>query len=158
MAARAGTSPRCEPRATARRSRSSRATLIGGTCLNWGCIPTKALLASADALSRARAGQEYGFEVAGEIKPDFVRMMERKDGIVTRLRENVEVLLKKAGVEVLRGNGQAGGTGQGRGGARRGIRRRHRHGGGRQGDHSHGLGTGTLADVRLLATGYLDLY
>jgi dihydrolipoamide dehydrogenase len=85
---------------------------IGGTCLNWGCIPTKALLASAEALSRARAGQEYGFEVAGEIKPDLARMMERKDGIVTRLRENVEALLKKAGVEVVRGTGRLAGPGK----------------------------------------------
>ncbi len=86
--------------------------LIGGTCLNRGCIPTKALLASAEALSRARAGEEYGFEVAGEIKPDFGRMMARKDGIVTRLRENVEILLKKAGVTVLRGKGRLDGPGK----------------------------------------------
>ncbi len=88
------------------------ADLIGGTCLNRGCIPTKALLASAEALSRARAGQEYGFEVAGEIKPDFGRMMARKEGIVTRLRENVEALLKKAGVTVLRGRGSLAGPGK----------------------------------------------
>jgi dihydrolipoyl dehydrogenase len=85
--------------------------LVGGTCLNRGCIPTKALLASADALARARAGEEYGFQVTGEIKPDFGRMMERKDGVVTRLRENVEVLLKKAGVELLRGTGKLAGPG-----------------------------------------------
>jgi dihydrolipoamide dehydrogenase len=86
--------------------------LIGGTCLNRGCIPTKALLASADALARARSGQEYGFDVRGEITPDLVRMMARKDGIVTRLRQNVEVLLKKAGVEVLRGTGRLAGPGR----------------------------------------------
>lgn len=86
--------------------------LIGGTCLNRGCIPTKALLASAEALSRARAGEEYGFEVTGEVTPDFGRMMARKDGIVTRLRENVEVLLKKAGVTVLRGTGKLAGPGK----------------------------------------------
>ncbi len=86
--------------------------LVGGTCLNWGCIPTKALLASADALSRARAGQEYGFVVPGEITPDFSRMMQRKDAIVTRLRENVEILLKKAGVQVLRGTGRLDGPGR----------------------------------------------
>ena len=86
--------------------------LIGGTCLNRGCIPTKALLASADALARARSGEEYGFEVAGEVKPDFGRMMQRKDGIVTRLRENVEALLKKAGVQVLRGTGRLAGPGK----------------------------------------------
>jgi dihydrolipoamide dehydrogenase len=86
--------------------------LIGGTCLNRGCIPTKALLASADALSRARAGQEYGFDVAGEIRPELSRMMERKDAIVARLRENVEVLLKKAGVQVVRGTGRLDGPGR----------------------------------------------
>jgi dihydrolipoamide dehydrogenase len=86
--------------------------LIGGTCLNRGCIPTKALLASADALARARAGEEYGFEVAGEIKPDLTRMMARKDAVVARLRGNVEVLLKKAGVKVLRGTGGLAGPGR----------------------------------------------
>ncbi len=86
--------------------------LIGGTCLNRGCIPTKALLASADALARARAGEEYGFEVAGDIKPDFGRMMARKDGVVARLRDNVEVLLKKAKVEVVRGTGRFAGPGK----------------------------------------------
>ncbi len=86
--------------------------LIGGTCLNRGCIPTKALLASADALSRARSGEEYGFAVGGEVTPDLGRMMARKERIVTRLRENVEVLLKKAGVEVLRGNGRLDGSGR----------------------------------------------
>jgi dihydrolipoamide dehydrogenase len=86
--------------------------LIGGTCLNRGCIPTKALLASGEALARARAGEEFGFEVAGEITPDFGRMMARKEGIVTRLRENVEVLLKKAGVTVLRGHGALAGPGK----------------------------------------------
>ncbi len=80
--------------------------LIGGTCLNRGCIPTKALLASAEALAKARAGEEYGFEVSGEIRPDLARMMERKDRVVTQIRGNVEVLLKKARVEVLRGSGR----------------------------------------------------
>jgi dihydrolipoamide dehydrogenase len=80
--------------------------LIGGTCLNRGCIPTKALLASAEALARARAGQDYGFEVTGEVRPDFTRMMERKERVVTQIRDSVEVLLKKAGVRVVRGTGR----------------------------------------------------
>jgi dihydrolipoamide dehydrogenase len=84
--------------------------LIGGTCLNRGCIPTKALLASAEALAKARAGEEYGFTTAGEVRPDFPRMMERKDRVVTQIRESVETLLKKAGVKVVRG---AGGDGAG---------------------------------------------
>jgi dihydrolipoamide dehydrogenase len=80
--------------------------LIGGTCLNRGCIPTKALLASAEALARARAGQDYGFTVTGEVLPDFGAMMARKGRVVTQIRDSVEVLLKKAGVKVVRGTGR----------------------------------------------------
>jgi dihydrolipoamide dehydrogenase len=80
--------------------------LVGGTCLNRGCIPTKALLASADALARARAGEKYGFTVTGEIRADLPRMMERKDQVVAQMRGNVEVLLKKAKVELIRGTGR----------------------------------------------------
>ncbi len=80
--------------------------LIGGTCLNRGCIPTKALLASSEALARARAGQDYGFTVTGEVLPDFGAMMARKGRVVTQIRESVEVLLKKAGVKVVRGTGR----------------------------------------------------
>ena len=80
--------------------------LIGGTCLNRGCIPTKALLASAEALAHARAGQEFGFNVAGEVTPDFGAMMVRKERVVKQVRDGVEVLLKKAGVQVVRGTGR----------------------------------------------------
>lgn len=80
--------------------------LIGGTCLNRGCIPTKALLASAEALARARAGEEFGFVVTGSVQPDFPRMMERKAEVVERMRGGIEVLLKKAGVHVVHGTGR----------------------------------------------------
>jgi dihydrolipoamide dehydrogenase len=79
--------------------------LIGGTCLNRGCIPTKALLASAEALARARAGDEFGFVVTGSVQPDFPRMMQRKAEVVERMRGGIEGLLKKAGVKVVRGTG-----------------------------------------------------
>lgn len=85
--------------------------LVGGTCLNRGCIPTKALLASAEALAKARAGEEYGFELTGEVRPDFTRIMERKNRVVTHLRDNIEVLLKKAKVQVVRGSGSLTGPG-----------------------------------------------
>jgi dihydrolipoamide dehydrogenase len=83
--------------------------LVGGTCLNRGCIPTKTLLASAEALSTARRGGEFGFEIDGEVRPNFERMMERKSEVVTRLRESIEVLLKKAGVTAVRGTGRIDG-------------------------------------------------
>ena len=85
--------------------------LVGGTCLNRGCIPTKALLASAEALARARSGEEYGFEVAGPVRPDIERMMQRKDRIVEQLRGGVETLLKRAGVKLIRGSARLGGPG-----------------------------------------------
>jgi len=86
--------------------------LLGGTCLNWGCVPTKALLGSVDALARARGGAEYGFEVTGEVRPDLARMMDRKDRIVTQLRDGIDVLLKKAKVTVVAGRGRIAGPGR----------------------------------------------
>ena len=80
--------------------------LVGGTCLNRGCIPTKALLASAEALAKARAGEEFGFEIEGGVRPDFARMMARKERVVEQIRGNVEVLLKNAKVKVTRGIGR----------------------------------------------------
>jgi len=85
--------------------------LVGGTCLNRGCIPTKALLASAEALSRARAGEEYGFVVAGSITPDLGQMMQRKTRIVEQLRRGVETLLKRADVSLMRGTARLGHSG-----------------------------------------------
>jgi len=55
--------------------------LIGGTCVNVGCIPTKTLVASARAVHMARRGGEYGFS-AGEVKVDMKAIKERKDGVV----------------------------------------------------------------------------
>ena len=91
--------------------------LIGGTCLNRGCIPTKALLASAEALARARAGEEYGFDVTGDVRPDLARMMARKERVIAQIRGNVEVLLKKAKLEVMRGTGRLAPRGAATGGA-----------------------------------------
>jgi dihydrolipoamide dehydrogenase len=80
--------------------------LLGGTCLNWGCIPTKALLASAEALHKARSGEEYGFTVSGDIQPDLGRMMERKDAVVTQLRDGIAKLFRAHGVTLVRGRGR----------------------------------------------------
>ncbi|MCX8032788.1 MAG: dihydrolipoyl dehydrogenase [Thermoleophilia bacterium] len=80
--------------------------LVGGVCLNRGCIPTKTLLASVEAYVHAKSGDEYGFSVTGEVRPDFVRMMQRKQEVVSRLREGIETLLKKAKVKLVRGYGR----------------------------------------------------
>ena len=78
---------------------------LGGTCLNWGCIPTKSLLASADLLRRIRRAVDLGIEV-GEVRVDFARMMERKEEIVLAMRRGVESACRRRRVEVVRGEGR----------------------------------------------------
>ncbi len=75
---------------------------IGGTCLNRGCIPTKSLLASTEALLLVRRASELGIEV-GEAVPNFSRMMERKNRIVSGLRGGVDYLLKANKIKVIKG-------------------------------------------------------
>ncbi|MBW7957148.1 MAG: dihydrolipoyl dehydrogenase [Deltaproteobacteria bacterium] len=77
---------------------------IGGTCLNWGCIPTKALYYSAKALESAKHAADFGVN-AGEISFDLAKAVERKDGVVKKLVGGVEQLLKGNKVEVIKGNG-----------------------------------------------------
>ncbi len=78
---------------------------LGGTCLNVGCIPTKAMLASVEALSVARRGAEFGFKVSG-VEPDYPAMVKRRDKVVETNRAGVQHLLKKAGVTVIAGTGR----------------------------------------------------
>ncbi len=78
---------------------------LGGTCLNRGCIPTKALIESVHALSMAQRGAEFGF-TCGDVKPDFPRMWQRKDEVVRRLRKGLRGLLKKNKVDVIPGRGR----------------------------------------------------
>jgi dihydrolipoamide dehydrogenase len=77
---------------------------LGGTCLNWGCIPTKSLLATADLLRKIRRAEEFGIEV-GDVRIDFPRMMERKEEVVLKMRSGVEAACKRKKVDVVRGQG-----------------------------------------------------
>ncbi len=77
---------------------------LGGTCLNWGCIPTKALLASADLLRKVRRAADFGIEVS-EPKINFAKMMSRKEDIVVKQRSGVEAACKRKKVEVVHGQG-----------------------------------------------------
>lgn len=77
---------------------------LGGTCLNWGCIPTKALLSSADVLRKVRHAADFGI-IVGEPKIDFARMMARKQDIVLKQRGGVESACKRKRVAVVRGQG-----------------------------------------------------
>jgi dihydrolipoamide dehydrogenase len=77
---------------------------FGGTCINWGCIPTKALLRSIELLSETKRAQEFGL-VVKESSIDLKRLMERKEAIVKRLVDGINYLLDANGVKVLKGIG-----------------------------------------------------
>src|SRR6195256_3743561 len=78
----------------------------GGTCLNIGCIPSKALLQSSEKYAEARNGlAEHGIKI-GEAGLDLAAMMARKDKVVTTLTRGVEVLLHKNKVDWIKGNGR----------------------------------------------------
>jgi dihydrolipoamide dehydrogenase len=75
---------------------------VGGVCLNWGCIPTKTLLRTAEVLKLAREAADYGVIVA-DARLDWTAAQKRKDGVVRRLTGGVKLLLEKAGVRLLAG-------------------------------------------------------
>ncbi len=77
---------------------------FGGTCVNTGCIPTKALVASAYAADLARRGAEYGVSIAGAVTVDMKRVKVRKDEISGRSSTNVEIWLRDTkNLTVIRG-------------------------------------------------------
>ncbi len=75
---------------------------LGGTCLNWGCIPTKAWVVTAHLYEQIKRAKEYGIEV-GEPRIRWDWLLERKNKIVKQLTGGVGVLLKGRGVEIVRG-------------------------------------------------------
>jgi dihydrolipoamide dehydrogenase len=77
---------------------------MGGTCLNVGCIPTKALLAAADTVRTIKGARDFGITVDG-MSIDFPKVMARKDRVVKQLRSGVEFLMKKNAVTVYTGAG-----------------------------------------------------
>jgi dihydrolipoamide dehydrogenase len=77
---------------------------LGGTCLNRGCIPSKALYYSARTLAIAKRAPEFGVDV-GTVKFDLKRAVERKDEVVGKLVSGVEQLLKGNACELIRGDG-----------------------------------------------------
>ena len=77
---------------------------LGGVCLNWGCIPSKALLRNAEVLSLIQHAEEYGIAVEG-VKPRFSRAIDRSRDVVRRLTRGVGMLLRKNGVEHIQGTG-----------------------------------------------------
>jgi dihydrolipoamide dehydrogenase len=77
---------------------------LGGTCLNLGCIPTKALLQTAHLLHDAKNGEDFGVKV-GEVEFDYPQAAERREQVVNQLRRGVQGLMKKNKITVYNGVG-----------------------------------------------------
>lgn len=76
---------------------------LGGTCLNWGCIPSKAMIASVERLQHVQHADALGIEIKGEAKMDFPKMMARKEKIVLAQRGGIGMLFKKNGIRHVEG-------------------------------------------------------
>ncbi len=82
---------------------------IGGTCLHRGCIPTKALLESADLRARMAKSADFGITVDGTIGVDYAVVAARRDAVVKRMTTGLRSLVKKNGVEWVAGRGRLDG-------------------------------------------------
>lgn len=78
----------------------------GGVCLNWGCIPTKALLKSAQIYAHCKAAGQYGVEIAGEVRPALDKMVARSRGVAETMNKGVLFLLKKNNIDLITGFGR----------------------------------------------------
>ncbi|UIK07229.1 dihydrolipoyl dehydrogenase [Neorhizobium galegae] len=76
---------------------------LAGICSNWGCIPTKALLRSADVMHTATHAKDYGLTLEGTIKPDVKAIVDRSRGIAHRMNNGVGFLFKKNKVDIIWG-------------------------------------------------------
>jgi len=84
---------------------------LGGICLNWGCIPTKALLRSGEILHNMQNAKEYGLSVEGKIVADLDAVVKRSRGVAKQLNQGIGHLMKKNKVDVYMGDGAITGKG-----------------------------------------------
>ena len=78
---------------------------LGGVCLNWGCIPTKALLKSAQVFEYLKHAEDYGLS-AKKVEHDFDAVVKRSRGVADGMSKGVQFLMKKNKIEVLNGYGK----------------------------------------------------
>ncbi|OFX53614.1 MAG: dihydrolipoyl dehydrogenase [Bacteroidetes bacterium GWA2_30_7] len=79
---------------------------LGGICLNWGCIPTKSLLKSAQIFDYLKHAADYGIEISGETKADFTKIIQRSRGVAEGMSKGIQYLFKKNNIEVITGFGK----------------------------------------------------
>ena len=83
---------------------------LGGICLNWGCIPTKALLKSAQVMEDIKHAQEYGIEASG--RQNFPAVVKRSRGVADKMSKGVQFLMRKNKIDVIMGFGKLSGKGK----------------------------------------------
>jgi dihydrolipoamide dehydrogenase len=88
-------------------------SMLGGTCLHVGCIPTKALLFNAEIMEHIRAAKEFGIEGLGTPKVNWAAIQDRKDKVVQKHTKGLEFLMRKNKVETIKGWGSLTGAAKG---------------------------------------------
>ena len=84
---------------------------LGGVCLNWGCIPTKALLKSAQVYEYLKHSADYGIQSTG-VRHDFGAVVKRSRGVADKMSKGVQFLMKKNKIDVVMGYGKVAGKGR----------------------------------------------
>ena len=84
----------------------------GGVCLNWGCIPTKALLKSAQVYAYCKSAAGYGIDLTGEVRPDLEKIVARSRGVAETMSKGIAFLLKKNKIDLIPGFGRLAAPGQ----------------------------------------------
>ena len=82
---------------------------VGGTCLNWGCIPSKVLRTSAELLDRVRRGREYGLALGGGVSLDLGALMARKEKVIEQQARGIVDILKQHRIQYIQGIGTISG-------------------------------------------------
>lgn len=78
----------------------------GGVCLNWGCIPTKALLKSAQVFGYCSHAEQYGLDLDGTVRPNLEKIVARSRAVAETMSRGVQFLLKKNGIDLIAGFGR----------------------------------------------------
>jgi len=84
---------------------------LGGICLNWGCIPTKSLLKSAQVFEYLTHASDYGIIITGEAKPDFKAIVSRSRSVAEGMSKGIQFLFKKNNIDHIKGIGRLSGNG-----------------------------------------------
>jgi len=79
---------------------------LGGVCLNWGCIPTKSLLKSAQVYEYIKHAGDYGLQIDGAVSPDFTKIIDRSRNVAEGMSKGVQFLFKKNKIDTLSGFGK----------------------------------------------------